>query len=74
MEKIVNGFWYGSELGKLEKLCINSWIKNGYEFNLWVYDLDIEVPEPVIVRNANHNMVQVLRVFFIFGKKNILTK
>ena len=50
----VNGFWYGSELGELEKLCINSWIKNGYEFNLWVYDLDIEVPEPVIVRNANH--------------------
>ena len=70
---IVNGFWFG-EIGEVQQRCIDSWEKNGYEFNLWVYDLDIEVPEPVIVRNANHNMVQVLRVFFIFGKKNILTK
>ena len=48
----VNGFWYGSELGELEKLCINSWIKNGYEFHLWLYD-DIEVPNGVVVKNAN---------------------
>ena len=53
MEKIVNGFWYGSELGELEKLCINSWIKNGYEFHLWLYD-DVEVPKGVVVENANH--------------------
>ena len=51
---IVNGFWYGSELGELEKLCIESWIKNGYEFYLWVYDLDIEVPDKVVIANANH--------------------
>ena len=54
MEKVVNGFWHGSELGELEKLCIESWIKNGYEFNLWVYDLDIEVPDKVVIANANH--------------------
>ena len=51
---VVNGFWYGSELGELEKLCIESWIKNGYEFYLWVYDLDIEVPDKVVIANANH--------------------
>jgi|TARA_Y100000296_G_scaffold66548_1_gene78662 mannosyltransferase OCH1-like enzyme len=50
---IVNGFWYGSELGELEKLCINSWIKNGYEFHLWLYD-GVEVPKGVVVENANH--------------------
>ena len=49
---IVNGFWYGSELGELEKLCIESWIKNGYEFHLWLYD-DIEVPKSVVVKNAD---------------------
>jgi len=48
----VNGFWYGSELGELEKLCINSWIKNGYEFHLWLYD-DVKVPKGVIKENAN---------------------
>jgi len=53
MEKIVNGFWYGSELGELEKLCINSWIKNGYEFHLWLYG-GVEVPKGVVVENANH--------------------
>ena len=47
-----NGFWHGSELGELEKLCIDSWIKNGYEFNLWLYD-DIEVPKGVSIKNAN---------------------
>jgi len=51
---VVNGFWYGSELGELEKLCIESWIQNGYEFYLWVYDLDIEVPDKVVIANANH--------------------
>ena len=54
MEKVVNGFWHGSELGELEKLCIESWIKNGYVFYLWVYDLDIEVTENVVIANANH--------------------
>tara|TARA_Y100000310_G_scaffold26993_1_gene25688 strand:- start:5740 stop:6432 length:693 start_codon:yes stop_codon:yes gene_type:complete len=54
MKKNVNGFWFGGELGELEKLCINSWIKNGYEFYLWVYDLDIEVPDKVVIANANH--------------------
>jgi mannosyltransferase OCH1-like enzyme len=53
MEKVVNGFWYGSELGELEKLCIDSWIENGYKFRLWLYE-DIEVPKDVIVKNANH--------------------
>ena len=52
-EKIVNGLWYGSELGELEKLCIDSWIENGYKFRLWLYE-DIEVPKDVIVKNANH--------------------
>ena len=58
----VNGFWHGSELGELEKLCINSWIENGYKFHLWVYwDTsisthyeNIEIPEGVVVENANH--------------------
>ena len=50
---IVNGLWHGSELGELEKLCIDSWIENGYKFRLWLYE-DIEVPKDVIVKNANH--------------------
>ena len=62
---IVNGFWYGSELGELEKLCINSWIKNGYEFHLWLYD-DVEVPNGVVVKNAND--IVSLDKYFTYSK------
>jgi len=63
---IINGFWHGSELGELEKLCINSWIKNGYEFHLWVYDLDIKVSENVVIENANH--IVDLREYFTYDE------
>ena len=65
MEKVVNGFWHGSELGELEKLCINSWIKNGHEFHLWLYD-DMEVPKGVDVENANH--IVSLHEFFTYDE------
>ena len=61
----VNGFWYGSELGELERLCIDSWIKNGYEFHLWLYD-DIEVPKGVVVENAND--IVSLDQYFTYSK------
>jgi hypothetical protein len=64
-QAIVNGFWYGSELGELEKLCIDSWIKNGYEFHLWLYD-DIEVPNGVVVKNAND--IVSLDQYFTYSK------
>ena len=63
---IVNGFWHGLKLGELEKLCINSWIKNGYEFHLWVYDLDIKVSENVVIENANH--IVDLREYFTYDE------
>ncbi len=65
MEKVVSGFWHGSELGELEKLCINSWIKNGYEFHLWLYD-DVEVPKGVVVENANH--IVSLHEYFTYNE------
>ena len=38
-DKIVNGFWIG-DLGKLQLLSIKSFLKNGYRYKLWVYDLE----------------------------------
>ena len=52
--KIVHGLWIGDSLSKIEKLTINSFIKHGHEFHLWLYDeLKNELPENCIVRNAN---------------------
>lgn len=51
---IVNGLWIGKQLSNLELLTLNSFVKHGHKFNLWVYD-EIETPLPagVIVKDAN---------------------
>lgn len=48
---IVNGFWHGGDLDDLSLYCINSWIKNGYSFNLWTYNKSIQV-ENVVIKDA----------------------
>lgn len=62
-DKIVNGFWIG-DLGKLQLLSIKSFLKNGYRYKLWVYDLEKFkkiVPYGTELENANS----------ILPKKNI---
>ena len=52
--KIINGLWVGDKLSRIELLTLNSFIKNGHEFHLWVYDkLLTEVPEGVVLSDAN---------------------
>lgn len=49
----VNGLWIGT-LGRLQILSIKSWLKAGYKYNLWVYDLNMEnVPVGVKLCDAN---------------------
>jgi 4-hydroxybenzoate polyprenyltransferase len=50
---IVNGLWIGNELSVLEHLTINSFICHGHEFHLWVYENIKNLPEKVVVRDAN---------------------
>lgn len=45
---IVNGFWHGEQIDELSLFCINSWIKNGYEFHLWTFNKDISVKNATI--------------------------
>ena len=52
---IVKSLWIGSALTNLERLCINSFIKNGYEFHLYIYDYDnaMGIPLGTIVKDGN---------------------
>jgi 4-hydroxybenzoate polyprenyltransferase len=50
---IVHGLWTGNELSILELLTINSFIRNGHEFHLWVYENIKNLPEKVVLRDAN---------------------
>lgn len=51
--KNVNGLWIGTQLSEIELLTINSFLHHGHTFILWTYG-DVEnVPEGVIVKDAN---------------------
>ena len=50
---IIQSLWIGKSFSVMEKLCVSSFMKNGDEFHLYTYD-DIEnLPENVILHNAD---------------------
>jgi len=52
--KIIQSLWIGNKVSILEKLCIKSFLDNGHEFHLYVYDGEIEnCPEGTIFKDAN---------------------
>jgi hypothetical protein len=50
MEK-ANFFWYGKPISLYEKLCLQSFIKNGFEVNVWSY-MHLDIPEGANLKNA----------------------
>lgn len=50
--KIIQGLWIGPELSKLEQLSIASFLQNGHEYHLYVYDEPKNVPAGTVIRNA----------------------
>ena len=50
---IANMFWSQSDLSKVEIMCINSFIANGYNVHLWTYGDVGNIPEQVTKRDAN---------------------
>lgn len=52
-KQVINSFWHGSPLGELEEMCIKSFIKNGFTFNLWTYDDKLKVPNGCVLKNAS---------------------
>ena len=52
MDFQVASFWFGSPLSYVERVCIQSFLDHGYTFNLYVLDLQMEVPEGVILHDA----------------------
>lgn len=44
--------WVGKPLNKIETLCLSSFIYHKHNFNLFVYDMDLKVPDGVIKQDA----------------------
>lgn len=53
LNKIIQGLWIGPELSAMEKLSISSFLRNGHDYHLYVYESVKNVPAGTLVRDAN---------------------
>ena len=53
MADIVQGLWIGTPLSKMEILSIKSFLQNGHPYHLYVYHRVDNVPEGVVLKDAN---------------------
>lgn len=66
MKIIVQGLWIGTELSVMERLSIASFLTHGHEYHLYIYDDVKNIPQGVIVRDAN----EILPASMIFQYKH----
>ena len=66
MNNIIQSLWIGTELSKLERLSIKSFLDNGHEYHLYLYDTVKNIPEGAVVKDAN----EILDKSEIFYYKN----
>jgi hypothetical protein len=53
-EKNINSLWIGKTLSNMELLTIKSFLNNGYNFKLWVYEkIETTLPNNLIIGDAN---------------------
>jgi mannosyltransferase OCH1-like enzyme len=53
MNDIIQGLWIGHELSVMERMSVASFIENGHEYHLYVYDEMKNVPAGAVVKDAN---------------------
>lgn len=51
--KIIQSFWFGKNLSKLEQLSISSYLANGHKFHLYCYDEIQGLPSGTTIKDAN---------------------
>jgi len=60
--RIVQSLWLGNELSLMEQLSINSFLSNGHEYHLYIYNDVKNIPEGTIVKNGNE-ILPAKRIF-----------
>jgi hypothetical protein len=63
----LGSLWIGERLGTVQKLCLTSFIHYGHEVYLYVYDMDMDVPDGVVKRNAEE-IVSADKIFTYHGQ------
>lgn len=62
LNKTIQGLWIGPELSLMEQLSISSFLQNGHDYHLYVYDEVKNIPAGTVVRNANE-ILPAARIF-----------
>jgi mannosyltransferase OCH1-like enzyme len=50
--RIIQGLWIGAEVSVLEQLSIRSFLQNGHEYHLYVYDQMKNIPAGTVIKDA----------------------
>ena len=50
---VVQGLWIGPELSVMEQLSIASFLRNGHEYHLYIYDDVKNIPKGTVIRDAS---------------------
>lgn len=63
MTDIIQSLWIGPRLSAMERLCIESFLRNGHEFHLYTYDQVDGIPAGAQVRDGRE-ILPAERIFF----------
>ena len=58
MLDVVQSLWIGSDLSEMEKLSINSFLRNGHPYHLYTYVVPEGIPDGVVIKDANEIIPQ----------------
>ena len=62
MSDVIQGLWVGNELSVMEQLSIASFLRNGHEYHLYVYDDVKNIPPGTTIRDGNE-ILPASRIF-----------
>jgi mannosyltransferase OCH1-like enzyme len=62
MSDVIQGLWIGPELSVMEQLSLASFLQNGHEYHLYVYDAVQNVPAGAVIKDANE-VLPASRIF-----------
>jgi mannosyltransferase OCH1-like enzyme len=51
--KIIQGLWIGTELSVMEQLSVASFLRNGHEYHLYIYDEIKNIPAGTVIKDAS---------------------
>lgn len=66
MNKIIQGLWIGPELSVMEQLSVTSFLENGHQYHLYVYEEPKNIPLGTVVKDAK----EILRSSRVFQYKH----